>query len=179
MASADSRDKTSTIRALIKLARPYKKRFIAIALLAVLGTAADLIQPLIYRIAINDVAGLFVNSPTDANKVDLDSKIDLDGSGPEVQPTPTPTPHPERPSNPSPSERKRRQQERHAQKIQEKHHTGFVTPPGVVAPRTSSQTLITLLWAAAGLFAISVVGYYFSLLSEYQSTVVASEIELK
>ncbi len=179
MASADSRDKTSTLRALIKLARPYKKRFILIALLALLGTAADLIQPLIYRIAINDVAGLFVDRPTETIKVDADGNIEVDGSSAQVQPTPTPKPHIEKPSKPSPSERKRRQQERRAQKIQEKHHTGFVNPPGVVAPRTTSQTLVTLLWAAAGLFAISVVGYYLSLLSEYQSTVVASEIELR
>src|ERR1035438_1386725 len=52
-----------TIRALLRLALPYKKRFIVIAFLALLGTAADLCQPLIYRVAINDVAGLFVERP--------------------------------------------------------------------------------------------------------------------
>jgi ABC-type multidrug transport system fused ATPase/permease subunit len=55
-----------TIRALLRLARPYKKRFAAIALLALLGTAADLCQPLIYRAAINDVAGLFVERTPNA-----------------------------------------------------------------------------------------------------------------
>jgi ATP-binding cassette subfamily B protein len=58
---------TGTIRALLQLARPYKKRFIVIALLALLGTAADLCQPLIYRGAINDVAGLFVDRPARLN----------------------------------------------------------------------------------------------------------------
>ena len=56
-------DQLGTIRALLQLARPFKKQFIVIALLALLGTAADLIQPLIYRVAINDVAGLFVHPP--------------------------------------------------------------------------------------------------------------------
>ncbi|HEV2992313.1 MAG TPA: ABC transporter ATP-binding protein [Candidatus Angelobacter sp.] len=140
-----------------------------IALLALLGTAADLVQPLIYRIAINDVAGLFVDRPTDTTKADEDST-------PQVQSPPKPRPeHPK----PSAAERKQRQQERRALKVQQKHHTGFAKPPGVVAPRTSSQTLVTLLWAAAGLFVISVLGYYLSLLSEYQSVVVASDIEAK
>ena len=169
MASTDPRDRSSTLRALIRLARPYKKRFVLIALLALLGTAADLVQPLIYRIAINDVAGLFVDRPTDATKADEEST-------PQVQPPAKPRPeHPK----PSAAERRQRQQERRAQKVQQKHHTGFAKPPGVVAPRTSSQTIVTLLWAAAGLFVISVIGYYLSLLSEYQSVVVASDIEAK
>ncbi|MBK9089662.1 MAG: ABC transporter ATP-binding protein [Holophagales bacterium] len=47
-------------RFLVSLARPYRGRFLVIALLALLGTAADLVEPLIYRAAVNDVAGLFV-----------------------------------------------------------------------------------------------------------------------
>ena len=46
---------------LLQLAWPYRKRFLLIALLALFATGADLLQPLIYRIAINDVAGLFVD----------------------------------------------------------------------------------------------------------------------
>lgn len=45
---------------LFKLARLHKRQFIIIAFFSSLYTAADLIQPLIYRRAINDVAGLFV-----------------------------------------------------------------------------------------------------------------------
>src|ERR1700739_3861079 len=60
MPQPNLRDKMGTLRALIAAARPFRKRFIVIAVLALLGTAADLMEPLIYRIAINDVAGLFV-----------------------------------------------------------------------------------------------------------------------
>ena len=56
MHSTTSRNATDTFRTLIQLALPYKKRFTVIALLALLGTGADLVAPLIYRIAINDVA---------------------------------------------------------------------------------------------------------------------------
>ena len=58
-----SRDKTAAWRLLIQLALPYRKRFLLIALLALFATGADLLQPLVYRTAINDVAGLFVDRP--------------------------------------------------------------------------------------------------------------------
>ncbi len=45
---------------LMKLARQYRRQFVIIGVYSSLYTAADLIQPLIYRRAINDVAGLFV-----------------------------------------------------------------------------------------------------------------------
>ena len=56
-----SAENLSTWKVLLQLARPYKRRFLGIALLAMLGVGADLLQPLIYRAAINDVAGLFVD----------------------------------------------------------------------------------------------------------------------
>src|SRR5205807_2180537 len=130
--------------------------------------------PLIYRIAINDVAGLFVDRSGQAVQPD---ETDL----PQIQQPTNQQPANRQPANPkpSPAERKRHVQLERAPKTLQQHHTGFVAPPGFVAPRTSRQTLITLLWAAAGLFFISVIGYYLSLLSEYQSTVVASDIEAR
>src|SRR6266404_4994489 len=125
MPQTSSRDKLATLRALIELARPYRKSFLVVGILALLATGADLLQPLIYRIAINDVAGLFVVAEDET-------------SPPEAR-----QPH----------------------------------GPGFVAPRTPPQTLSTLLWAAAGLFAISVVGYLLLLAANYKSTAVASHIE--
>lgn len=54
-------------RLLLQLASEHKRTFVVIALFSFLYTAADLIQPLIYRRAINDVAGLFV--PPGASRV--------------------------------------------------------------------------------------------------------------
>ena len=48
------------IRALLKLARQYRRQFLIVILFSFLYTGFDLAQPLIYRRAINDVAGLFV-----------------------------------------------------------------------------------------------------------------------
>jgi ATP-binding cassette subfamily B protein len=61
MVQRHAADNLGTWKVLLQLARPYRKRFLLIALLALLGTGADLLQPLIYRTAINDVAGLFVD----------------------------------------------------------------------------------------------------------------------
>lgn len=47
-------------RRLAHLAAPYRGQVIVVALLAALATAAELVEPLIYRIAISDVSGVFV-----------------------------------------------------------------------------------------------------------------------
>src|SRR5690349_24927154 len=46
--------------ALLELARQHKRQFIVVALFSFLYTGLDLLQPLIYKQAINAVAGLFV-----------------------------------------------------------------------------------------------------------------------
>jgi ABC-type multidrug transport system fused ATPase/permease subunit len=50
-------------RALLHLAAPYRRQFVIVACLALLATGADLVGPLIYRAAVNDIAGLFVGTP--------------------------------------------------------------------------------------------------------------------
>src|SRR5947208_13310194 len=48
-------------RALFDLAKQYKRQFIVVSLFSFLYTGLDLLQPLVYRQAINAVAGMFVN----------------------------------------------------------------------------------------------------------------------
>lgn len=50
-------------RLLIRLAKSHRAQFALIGFYALLSTGADLLHPLIYRVAINDVAGLFVQLP--------------------------------------------------------------------------------------------------------------------
>src|ERR1700742_4286625 len=45
---------------IFRLIVPYRKKFFWVVTLSLLSTGASLIEPLIYREAINDVAGLFV-----------------------------------------------------------------------------------------------------------------------
>src|SRR4051794_13110454 len=55
--------------ALLELARQYKGQFIVVAVFSFLYTGLDLLQPLIYKQAINAVAGLFVNEVPGASAV--------------------------------------------------------------------------------------------------------------
>src|SRR5450631_2867402 len=55
---------------IIDLVRPFKKQFAWVVFLSLLGTGASLVEPLIYREAINDVAGLFVGQARDAAKAE-------------------------------------------------------------------------------------------------------------
>src|SRR5262245_16732604 len=48
-------------RALLDLASQYKRQFIVVSIFSFLYTGLDLLQPLVYRQAINAVTGLFVN----------------------------------------------------------------------------------------------------------------------
>ena len=43
---------------LMKFARPYRWQFLLVAVFALLATGTDLLAPVIYREAINDIAGL-------------------------------------------------------------------------------------------------------------------------
>src|SRR5579863_8485456 len=108
MAKNDSPDNASTIRALIQLARPFKARFVLIAVVALLATAADLTQPLIYRVAINDVAGLFVEHPPQSGNVEKAAPV-----------------APRRKATAEKVERKEREPER-AAKPRLRHRPGFV-----------------------------------------------------
>jgi ABC-type multidrug transport system fused ATPase/permease subunit len=58
-------------KSLIKLILPFKKQFLWVVALSLLGTAASLVEPLIYREAINDVAGVFVNQARDSARSEL------------------------------------------------------------------------------------------------------------
>jgi len=57
-------------RALFDLAKQYKRQLIVVSLFSFLYTGLDLLQPLVYRKAINAVAGMFVNNvPGAASKL--------------------------------------------------------------------------------------------------------------
>ena len=115
-------------RKLLELAREHKRHVVMVIILSFLSTAADLANPLIYREAINDVAGLFVQQV-----------VQPVGAGVAIQ----------------------------------AHRAGDI------APRTPEQTLRTLILAVVLLFCTSVVGYFFSLRSDYYGAFIASRIESK
>ena len=145
-----SRSFAGVFRALLLMARPHRDRFLLIGLLALLATGADLLQPLIYRVAINDVAGLFVERPVVASPA-------LPPKSPEISAL-------------------HHQQDR---ELEQSGRTRLPHQSNAIAPRTRRQAVSTLFWAVGLLFVIGVGGYWLSLAADYQSTVAASRIEAK
>src|SRR5262249_26793587 len=68
---------SNTWRTLFHLAAPYRRQFVIVTLLALLGTTAELVEPLIYRTAVNDVAGVFVQRASEHSR--LESPADTGG----------------------------------------------------------------------------------------------------
>lgn len=119
-------------------------------LLAALSTSADLVEPLIYRVAVNDVAGLFVQRAREEGRAESGRSANLRTAKPE--------------------ERDRGHLEG-SRESREPHRRGHVSP------RTPSQTLSTLLWAVVLLFVINVVGYFLWLLADNLTVDLGCRIE--
>jgi ABC-type multidrug transport system fused ATPase/permease subunit len=159
---ARTRDEPTIFRSLIGAARPYRRAFVAIAALTLLATAADLCAPVIYRYAVNDIAGLFVApqggvhvtrrgrgaAPPPATAAPavpdagaaVDGSLDLDAEGPPA--------------------------------LDRRDHAR-----GYVAPRTLEQTFRTLLLAVAALFLVNVASYRLMLAADQRTVELASNIE--
>src|SRR5580704_8218858 len=141
---------------ILRLIVPYRKKFLWVVILSLLSTGASLIEPLIYRTAINDVAGLFVrqarlNAQKDlgVDPGEVDSIQSMIRS--EVPDSSTVVPPPTRPT------------ERHA--------------AGHVAARSPRQALDTLLWAVIWLFVINLIATLLWRLAENTNTRLSCLIE--
>ncbi|MFO1375928.1 MAG: ABC transporter ATP-binding protein [Steroidobacteraceae bacterium] len=135
--------------ALARFASPHRGTFALVALLALLAAVAELLAPVIYREAVNDIAGLFVGNPGSTGIDQLKSLLPpqdaaVDGA----------------PASAAPQARPRTAHSR-----------------GHVAPRTAEQALTTLLWAVGLLFALNVLSHYLSLGADQRTVVLASRIE--
>jgi ATP-binding cassette, subfamily B, bacterial len=100
-------------RHIFKLIAPHKKRFLVVVVIGLLGTGANLIEPLIYREAINDVAGLFVGQSSPDTDIDT--------------------------SEQSQGTRSIQKEDPGAKKIKEPHRKGYVAER---SPREALKTLL-------------------------------------
>jgi ATP-binding cassette, subfamily B, bacterial len=156
-------------RTLLHLARPFRARALVIVCLAALSTAASLVEPLIYRVAVNDVAGLFVGKAqeeTERPEDELDS----------VRQTGLPEAGLSRAAYQT---GEGRAAPRHESARKRRHHERYEEPhrPGHVSPRTPAQTLNTFVWAVTLMFVLSIFSYLIWLIADNMSAKVASEIE--
>jgi ATP-binding cassette subfamily B protein len=170
--SNSTRVDISPWRTLFNLARPFRSRILIIVCMAALSTAASLIEPLIYRVAVNDVAGLFVRKAqeeTEQPEEDLSALLETKSPEPHFQEITYQAKEPKV----SPG-RKVRPHEKNT-----KHHGQLVEPHrrGHVAPRTPEQTLNTFIWAVGLMFGLSVFAYFVWLVADNMSAKLASQIE--
>ncbi|HTU64562.1 MAG TPA: ABC transporter ATP-binding protein [Steroidobacteraceae bacterium] len=66
-------------RLLARIAFPFRWQFVWVAVLSLLATSTDLLSPIIYREAVNDIAGLFVGAPGETGIDELRSEAEGDG----------------------------------------------------------------------------------------------------
>src|ERR1700758_5734641 len=128
---------------IFRLIRPYKKGLLGVFVISLLSTTVTLIQPLIYREAINDIAGLFVQDARNDVKQEM-------GVDPETDDNPI-TGFFQKKLNPA---------------IQDTTEQSTTTKPRIkaphknnkVAPRTPSEAFNTLMLAVTLLFITNIIG---------------------
>jgi ABC-type multidrug transport system fused ATPase/permease subunit len=138
---------------LFRLILPHRKKFLWVVTLGLLSTGASLVEPLIYREAINDVAGLFVKQARENAQKDLGlDPAETDSIHAMVEEE---APAARRPMTHPP--------EPHTQ--------------GHVAARSPSQALKTLLWAVVLLFVINLIATLLWRIGENTNTRLSCLIE--
>ncbi len=184
--SEDSIFSPRVFRALLALAANHKRQFLWIGVFAFLYTGADLLQPLIYRRAINDVAGLFVQQGTDdqasaqkseaaaATSAAADPGLGNPGAASPVSADPTQT-APASSATQSTATKSTKSTATPASPTANQaavpHRTDYV------APRTASQTLQTLTVSVILLFITSVLAQFFRQRADLLGSRVASRME--
>ena len=58
--ASDKSSKKNVWLNIYRLIKPYKRKLLSVFTISMLATAVTLIEPLIYREAVNDIAGLYV-----------------------------------------------------------------------------------------------------------------------
>ena len=161
---------------ILRLIIPGKNRFALIVLISLLSTGVNLIEPLIYREAINDIAGLFVQKAREDTRKEyrvnteeespitslIEKKIILENDS-------IPADSIQGQDSVIPSAQIQNTSKEQIKKVpHRKDH---------VAGRTPEQALQTLLWAVAILFVVGLVGHLLRLLGDNMNVRLSCGIE--
>ena len=147
---------------IFRLIRPYKKGLLSVFVISLLSTAVTLVQPLIYREAVNDIAGLFVQDARNDVKQEM-------GVDPETDDNPI-TGFFEKKIAPSTSDTIQ-QTTTTAPRVKAPHKNNKV------APRTTSEAFNTLMLAVVLLFITNIIGLVLWLIGDNKNVRLSSSIE--
>ncbi|MBN9380598.1 MAG: ABC transporter ATP-binding protein [Chitinophagaceae bacterium] len=163
-----------------RLVRPYRRKLFLIFAVSLLATGVTLVEPLIYREAVNDISGLFVQrensdtiegltTPKDTVTYTYDTIHYLkDTIILKTEKLPHGKHHRAR------SVILKQKKEIDEAKVVKQPHTHTY-----VAPRTSNQVFNTLVWSVVGLFLINVIGLFLWRIGENMNVRLSSTIERK
>ena len=160
---------------IFRLILPYRKKFLWVVTLGLLSTGVGLIEPLIYREAINDVAGLFVRQARENAQKDLGVDLEEEESIRNMIRSEVPDS-----ASAAPDSANATHGAATAPGVTAATKTiAQPTPhsPGHVAARSPKQALNTLLWAVVWLFAINLAGTLLWRLGENTNTRLSCLIE--
>ncbi len=149
-----------------RLIKPYKKGLLSVFVISLLSTCVSLFEPLIYREAVNDIAGLFVQQARNDVKEEM-------GEDRETEDDPITNFFEKEfsfitsavnPTSDSSSVAK-------TTRVKVPHQKNKVSP------RTTHEAFNTLLWAVALLFLINIIGLIFWLIGDNMNVRLSCMIE--
>lgn len=161
-----------------RLVMPYKKRLFAVFIISLLSTGVSLVEPLIYREAVNDIAGLFVQKARNDVKAEM-------GAEPETNDEPI-TGFFEKEFTKSNAvvadtlkEKDSVKAKLHPVKknLKKKRRVKQPHQKNKVAPRTPHEAFDTLMWAVVLLFIINLFGLVFWWIGDNMDVKLACTIE--
>lgn len=150
---------------IFRLVSPYRKRLAGIFVISLLGTVVTLIEPLIYREAVNDIAGLFVQKARNEVKQEM-------GADTETEDDPVDKLIDKKLHKRTDADSVHK--EKHTHKPNRKKEAHSATR---VAPRTKNEAFDTLLWSVVLLFIINVLGLIFWRIGENMNIRLSCTIE--
>ncbi|MFT3822619.1 MAG: ABC transporter ATP-binding protein [Chitinophagaceae bacterium] len=150
---------------IFRLVSPYKKRLTGIFVISLLGTVVTLVEPLIYREAVNDIAGLYVQKAR--NEVKNEMGVDTETEDDPLSKLIDQKLHKKTGADSARAERKTHKPHRK----KEPHSTTHV------APRTKNEAFNTLLWSVVLLFVINILGLIFWRIGENMNIRLSCTIE--
>jgi len=181
---------------IFRLILPYRKKFLWVVTLGLLSTGASLVEPLIYREAINDVAGLFVRQARENAQKDLGLDPGETDSIQSMIRNEVPDSAASKPDSAASTQKSIASKHDSAatkprrSSIRNLHPASRLSPvttptvkipephtPGHVAARSPRQALDTLLWAVVWLFLINLIATLLWRLGENTNTRLSCLIE--
>ncbi len=178
----ENKMKNTVWKNIFRLIIPYRRKFLWVVTLGLLSTGASLVEPLIYREAINDVAGLFVRQARENAQKDLgldpSEEDSIHSMVREEVPDSSATPQNKSSKVPQAATTSIRHDASHLLPAAlPKARRSEAHSQGHVAARSPRQALETLLWAVVWLFVINLVATLLWRLGENTNTRLSCLIE--